>query len=129
MSEQKLQVFEMVGLPQEQISRIRKPQKPPSPDPPETPPPSCPGCGRSPHLGGRRHCPAYNLTCHHCQKLGHLAKVCRKRQLEPQPQARAISLRMPSIPTPSVKNVTVTEPATTIPRGVSRILRGGFPAN
>ena len=73
----KKQRLEMVGLPQEQISRIRKPQKPSSPDPPETPPPSCPGCGRSPHSEGRRHCPAYNLTCHHCQKLGHTHELTR----------------------------------------------------
>ena len=45
--------------------------------PQATPAPVCPGSGGSFHQGGRKQCPAYNLTCHTCKRLGHLAKVCR----------------------------------------------------
>ena len=52
---------------------------------------TCPGCGANLHQGGRRQCPAFNQTCHLCQKIGHFAKVCRGRQaqqhtLKPTPQ-------------------------------------------
>ena len=42
---------------------------------------SCQGCGGKPHPGGRTQCPAYTLTCFHCQRVGHLAKVCRSKSL------------------------------------------------
>ena len=45
---------------------------------------TCPGCGASFHQGGRKHFPAYSLTCHLCGRSGHFAKVCRSRQ-PPQP--------------------------------------------
>ena len=32
---------------------------------------SCPGCGSGLHDGGRQSCPAYNITCHLCKKVGH----------------------------------------------------------
>lgn len=35
---------------------------------------SCRNCGWGPHA--RDQCPAKNATCHYCQKVGHLAKVC-----------------------------------------------------
>ena len=38
---------------------------------------NCPGCGSGYHQGGRKRCPAYNLTCHLCQRVGHFARVCR----------------------------------------------------
>lgn len=34
----------------------------------------CRNCGWGPH--SREQCPARNATCHYCQKVGHLAKVC-----------------------------------------------------
>ena len=40
---------------------------------------SCPGCGGNFHPSGRKQCPAYNITCHNCKQIGHLAKVCRSR--------------------------------------------------
>ena len=36
--------------------------------------PNCRNCGWGPHA--REQCPAKNATCHYCQKVGHLAKVC-----------------------------------------------------
>ena len=36
--------------------------------------PTCRNCGWGPHA--REQCPAKNATCHYCQKVGHLAKVC-----------------------------------------------------
>ena len=36
--------------------------------------PTCRNCGWGPHA--REQCPAKNATCHYCQKIGHLAKVC-----------------------------------------------------
>ena len=47
----------------------------------------CPGCGSKPHAGGRVHCPAYDKVCHHCNKVGHFAKVCRARQSRPTAQS------------------------------------------
>ena len=41
----------------------------------------CPGCGSGLHQDGRQQCPAYNDTCHHCQKIGHFARACRRRRL------------------------------------------------
>ena len=44
---------------------------------------TCLGCGGNFHQGGQRQCPVYNLTCHLCQWIGHLVKVCRSRQPQP----------------------------------------------
>ena len=46
------------------------------------PPPTrvCLGCGGDFHPGGRRQCPAYSLTCHTCNHVGHLARVCQSGQ-------------------------------------------------
>ena len=41
---------------------------------------TCIGCGYQSHTGGRQQCPAYSRTCHFCGKLGHLARVCKRRQ-------------------------------------------------
>ena len=40
----------------------------------------CPGCGSAFHPGGRKQCPAFHLVCHTCNKVGHLARVCRARR-------------------------------------------------
>ena len=40
---------------------------------------TCPGCGSKPHNGGRARCPAYDQICHHRNKVGHFARVCRAK--------------------------------------------------
>ena len=45
---------------------------------------TCPGCGARTHRGGHRQCPAYNQVCSHCHKIGHFARVCRGRQIQPR---------------------------------------------
>ena len=56
----------------------------------------CPGCGGNFHPGGRRQCPAFNLSCHNCKQMSHLAKVCRSRSSQPpkssQPLANVVSV-------------------------------------
>ena len=37
----------------------------------------CPGCCSSFHPGGRKQCAAFHLVCHTCNKVGHLARVCK----------------------------------------------------
>ena len=39
---------------------------------------TCRNCSWGPHP--REQCPKKNATCHYCQKVGHLAKVCRSKQ-------------------------------------------------
>jgi len=49
-----------------------------------------PGCSSKPHPVDHTQCPAYTLTCFHCQKLGHMVKVCCSklfRKHVPQPPA------------------------------------------
>jgi len=53
----------------ENVAALKKPQN-------RKPQPICQGCGAAPHPGGRTQCPAYSQIC---QKIGHLAKVCRSR--------------------------------------------------
>ena len=48
-----------------------------------TPQALCPGCGAQPHPAGRTQCPAYRTSCHNCKKLGHFARVCRSRPVQP----------------------------------------------
>ena len=48
-----------------------------------TPQVLCPGCGAQPHPAGRTQCPAYRASCHNCKKLGHFARVCRSRPVQP----------------------------------------------
>ena len=40
----------------------------------------CPGCGKGPHQGGRRNCPAIKADCRSCGKTGHYEAVCRQKQ-------------------------------------------------
>ena len=50
---------------------------------------------------------AYNLTCHQCQQIGHLAKACRSRQPRQPP---------PQTPNhPSTKAILSAPPTTGIP--------------
>ena len=101
-------------------------QQPRKPTQRQLPMASCPGCGSKPHIGGRVHCPAYDKTCHHCNKPGHFARVCRARQTRPpmQPPASstARSMQVPSEATTeptstsmsALKQVSSAEPAPTI---------------
>lgn len=41
---------------------------------PHTPQKACFGCGKGPH--SREKCPAKNVECYYCHKIGHLSKVC-----------------------------------------------------
>ena len=92
----------------------------------------CPGCGSGLHQGGRQQCPAYNLICHTCKKVGHFARVCRGRR-PPQTtpgttapattQTRPATLTvhtdpllstMPHVATAKVANRPTFDPAPTI---------------
>ena len=93
-------------------------------------PATCPECGSKPHIGGRAHCPAYEQTCHHCNKMGHFARVCRARQVytrPPQPPGPQTpltpstrSLQMAQIDDTqlsqlsTITQVTTTEPVVTV---------------
>ena len=88
------------------VFTIRERRHPPATQPLVT----CPGCGAKPHMGGRVRCPAYNQTCHHCNKTGHFARVCRARQTKPTPS------QLPGdqpAPTPSTKQLQTIRQVTT----------------
>ena len=85
------------------VFTIREHRHPPATQPPVT----CPGFGAKPHMGGRVCCPAYNQTCHHCNKTGHFSRVCRARQTKLTPS------KLPGdqpAPTPSTKTLQITQP-------------------
>ena len=80
----------------------------------------CPGCGNKLHDGGRQNCPAFNITCHTCKKIGHFARVCRggKTQSATQPssnlpETRAVSV-MPFMASTQLSQSQVFDPAPTI---------------
>ena len=50
-----------------------------------TSPTGCEGCSSTEHGPGtnkpqKKHCPAWSVSCEFCHIIGHLAKVCRKRE-------------------------------------------------
>ena len=119
----KRQRAEISGATAEAVMAIRKTR--PEQFPTHAPTRACPGCGGNFHQGGRRRCPAYNLTCHLCQKIGHMAKVCRsKRQISPQtpthPSAKALHAALPTdrhtpqLNTSKCGSTKAIEPAPTI---------------
>jgi hypothetical protein len=79
----KRQRAEMSGNPSDSASVRRTQVNPPIPSRPG----ACSGCGGSFHTGGRRRCPAYNMTCRKCNRVGHMARVCRARPLQQPKQA------------------------------------------
>ena len=105
------------------IQTIRRSRPTSAPPPPQSLP-VCPGCGGGFHQGGRKQCPAYNLTCHTCKRIGHLAKVCRARkssiQAQSPPSTMAVQLTPhqdqppPQINTAQVGESNTVEPAPTI---------------
>jgi len=87
----------------------------------------CLGCGGRPHQGGRSQCPAYNVTCHYCQKVDHYARVCHSKQTNRQPSHAppntSMQLPHPALPTnvhqyPShlstIKQLSTADPVPTI---------------
>ena len=94
-----------------------------------TTPHTCPGCDTNLHQGGQRQCPAFNQTCHLCQKIGHFAKVCRGMQAsqptpkptaQPQASTKAVYIKSskergsPRIHMSNIRNATAIDPAPTI---------------
>ena len=91
---------------------------------------ACPGCGSKPHNGGRSLCPAYEQICHHCNKVGHFARVCRAKTANAVPAQTAGQQPPPSVSAKplhgtwtedlqshhlsTIKQVATTEPAPTI---------------
>ena len=89
--------------------------------PPTQQPAVCPGCGSKPHVGGRARCPAYEQICHHCNKPGHFARVCRAKKsttLRPPPSAKSIQTTWPEEPRQhhldTITQISATDPAPTI---------------
>ena len=39
----------------------------------------CFGCGRNFHQGGCRNCPAANVECHSCKRIGHFESECQSK--------------------------------------------------
>ena len=102
------------------IRTIRR-TRPHQASPQATPAPVCPGCGGGFHQGGRKQCPAYNLTCHTCKRVGHLAKVCRGQKQPPPAQSHPSTMAVqttlhqdPQINASQADNGNNIEPAPTI---------------
>ena len=116
----KRQRAQIAGRPSDTaIQALRKPRPSPSDDhPPQVPRQVCPGCGSAFHPGGRKRCPAFHLVCHTCNRVGHLAKVCKSRKpatsntaiQNPEPATNAILVQTTPF---TVKGLKV-EPAPTI---------------
>ena len=111
------------NTPDPAIQTIHR-SRPNSATPPPQSLPVCPGCGCGFHQGGRKQCPAYNLTCHTCKQIGHLTKVCRAQksslQAQSPPSTMAVQLiphqdqPPPQINTSQVGDSNTVEPAPTI---------------
>ena len=99
---------------------FKRPSSNPSTSP-SSPTTTCPGCGSSFHPGGRKSCPAFKLVYHHCNKVGHFAKVCKSRQAQAPPTPHThdprsnlirIEAAMPSsVQSPWILSNNTTEPA------------------
>ena len=102
------------------IQALRKPRHIPSGT--YTPKQTCQGCGSGFHPGGRKQCPAFHLVCHTCNRVGHLAKVCKSRKpaapSPAQPTVEPSTNAVQASTTPSLTSFTVNgitfEPAPTI---------------
>jgi len=77
------------------VLAIKQRQQPPTI--PSQQPAACPGYGSKPHRGGQVRCPAYEQICHHCNKVGHFARVCQAKKStlpRPPPPVAAKTLQM-----------------------------------
>ena len=79
----------------------------------------CPGCGAKPHPAGRTQCPVYYVSCHNCKKVGHFARVCRSKPVQPtevkppQPSTSTLQFDSPFSQESGLSNihhVTTTDP-------------------
>ena len=108
------------GQSEAAIQALRKPRHTPSGN--HTTKQTCPGCGSAFHPGGWKQCPAFHLVCHTCNRVGHLAKVCKSRKpAAPSPAHQAVAPATNAVRasiTPSLRSFTVNglrfEPAPTI---------------
>ena len=79
----------MPSVYQELVTAVRTPQthrkRPPFYTAAPNHSPMSQSCGGKIHSGSRARCPAFNLPCNSCGKLGHFAKVCCSRHLQPEP--------------------------------------------
>ncbi len=64
---------------------------------PTTPVSTCYWCGKNPHDGGRKKCPAQGQTCRNCGKVGHFSTACR--QPHPSGKTPAITPRANTLST------------------------------
>ena len=74
---------------------------------------NCPGCGRGPHHGGRRNCPAIKVDCHSCGKIGHFESVCQSKNKENNPSVNALEVNKNNHLW-SINAVTAEPPAPTV---------------
>ena len=57
----------------------------------------CFRCGKDFTKGHLKHCKAIGMTCHYCEKKGHLEKVCRKKQKDNSTDSGPKKMHMLSI--------------------------------
>jgi len=108
------------------IQTVRKPLPTAQQHPPTG---TWPGCGSPHHKGGRQRCPAFNVTCRSCNKLGHFARVCRSRRkqqasLTTHPQAPTTNIvhaGPPVYPQAYLTSTQQIEPAPTITAHMSAL--------
>ena len=78
----------------------------------------CSGCGSLTHCNADRptHCPAWEVTCHNCNKLHHFARVCR----QPKPPANGTGTKQDDSAHGLIAHIK-QEPISPQPRNKSRL--------
>ena len=97
---------------------------------------ACMGCGKAPHQGGRKNCPAKDAVCRGCNKVGHYHAVCRGGKKPPSqhvdkrtnvPRARMLTIRgATGIHLPRIKVVQETDSAPTLHIHVKTLAGNGM---
>ena len=97
---------------------------------------ACMGCGKAPHQGGRKNCPAKDAVCRGCNKVGHYHAVCRGGKKPPSqhadkrtnvPRARMLTIRgATSIHLPRIKAAQETDSAPTLHIHVKTLAGNGM---